>query len=196
MTTVYDQTTALTGTDDGDGNQNQNLRFVLPTALLSAASGTQCQLVFRWGTAEPSEAGAVTSCFFGQIGATEPNFAGDQVQVKFGGSASFSGSAAGVVTSDVFTLAQSFDNTKRYVCALHILSTAAGNSSAATVTGVDFWNRADVDQSSLTTPSIMTGPLANAAFLLEKVIITAAGGAAPVPPQIVLQIMRRQFVKR
>jgi hypothetical protein len=37
----------------------------------------------------------------------------------------------------------------------------------------------------------MTGPGANAAFLLEKVIVTAAGGAAPV-----LALPRRMFLKR
>jgi hypothetical protein len=179
MTTVYDQSASLTGTDDGDGNANQNLRFNLPTALLSAASGTQCQLEFRWGTAEGNEAGAVTSCWFGQSG-TAPQFTGDQVQVKFGGASGFSGSAAGVVTSDVFTLAQAWDNTKRYTCALHILSTANGNCSVATVTGVDLWNAVGVDNASATNPGGMTGPTANTAFFLEKVIVTAggAGGAA------------------
>lgn len=181
MTTVFDQSAALAGTTGGSGNDGICFRVVLSPSVLAAASGTQCQLTFLWGTTETSETGAVTTVYFGQAGASDPNFAGDQVQVKFGGNAGFDGSAAGVVTSDVFTLAQSFDATKKYVVAFHFLHTGAlhGTGATATVTGCDVWlnaGGATADSSSQTTPPGMSLGGSNSAFFLEKATVTASGG--------------------
>ncbi len=193
MTTVYDQATPLTGTDDGDTNGNINYRQVLATALLSAASGAQCQLVFRWGTAQGTVTGAMTSVWFGQSGATDPNFAGDQVQVKFGGASGVDSSPGGEVTSDIFTLAQNFNNTKKYTCAFHVLSTNGGAVATATVTGAALYGDGGAaDSSSQTTPSGLSILNANQAFFLEKVIITAAvSGAAPLQRPI---LFRPEFI--
>lgn len=243
MTIVFDQSSALAGTDDGGGNSNQNIRTVTAVALQTAFSGNQCQLVFLWGSAETAAAGVGTSAWFGQQGATSPDFAGDQVQVKFAGSASFasipsasftgtiastvltaatvtgtigvgatvtgagvtagttitsfgtgSGGAGtynlnasstvsvgesmtsvGLVTSDVFTLAQSWDATKRYVCAFHILTGQSGNVSIATVTGCNTWSGAGADDSSSTHSTTATSNTVNTIALMEKIIITASG---------------------
>lgn len=175
MTTVFDQSVALAGTDDGDGNQNLNIRVVLVTASLSAASGNQAQLVLLFGTACPTEVGSLTSVWFGQAGAADPNFAGDQVQVKFGGASTVNGSAAGVVTSDIFTLAQNWDNTKKYTLAFHFALTSAASVSIAPAGGALLFNLAGTDTSSSTNPGAMNGPTGDLVFL-EKIFITASGG--------------------
>src|SRR4029077_18862322 len=92
MTTVFDQSTALAGTDDGDGNSNVNVRVVIPASLQTAASGTQCQITLLFGTAEPTETPAIDSVWFGQKGASAPDFDGTQVQVKFSGGSTVNGS--------------------------------------------------------------------------------------------------------
>ncbi|WP_027554545.1 hypothetical protein [Bradyrhizobium sp. Cp5.3] len=178
MTIVFNAT-ALTGTDDGGGNSNENIRVVLVTANLSAATGNQCQLVFRFGTGCPTETGSITSVWFGQSGGTAPNFTGDQVQVFFGGAATINGSAAGVVTSDVFTLAQNWDNTKSYTCAFHYKNGSAATSSQHNLSfGNDqLWAGAGTDSSSQTAPTGLSGVTAD--YFLQQVIITAAGGAKP-----------------
>ena len=85
MTVVLDFSTDFAGSDDGNGNSNINLRQVFTPTYLTAASGNQCQLKFRFGhTAHTAEGTAVDAVWFGQS-TTAPNFNGDQVQVKFSG---------------------------------------------------------------------------------------------------------------
>lgn len=176
MTTVYDQSAILATTDDGGGNQNHNFRQFIPAAKLSSATGNQIQLVFLCGTNETSETPVVDEVWCGQGGVTEPNFTGDQVQIKFGGSASFNGSAAGVITSDVATLAQNFDNTKKYTVSWHIANAASGHMSSAALSTVNLWvDGGAASTASQTTPAGL-GEVADTAQFLEKIIITAAGG--------------------
>lgn len=66
--------------------------------------------------------GGIIGASFGQAGTTHPYvFTGDQVALTFSGSASVNQSAAGVVTSDQFTLAQTFNPaaTNGYVLAFY-----------------------------------------------------------------------------
>lgn len=174
MTVVFDDTSGLTGTDDGGGDGNTNNRVVIAAAGLSAATGTQCQLEFRCGTSCPTESGMITSVYFGQ-GGTAPNFTGTQVQVLFGGAATFNGSAAGVVTSDVFTLGETFDNTKPYTCAFHFKSGSAGHAAIVGNTNATLFFLAGTDNSSATTSAGMSSA-ATTLFMLEKITITAASG--------------------
>jgi hypothetical protein len=177
MTTVFDKISSLTGTDDGDTNGNFNFRVVLGPSVLSAASGTKCQIEFRFGTGEPTETPVFDTVYFGQQGASAPNFSGDQVHVLFGGSSSVNGSAAGVVTSDVFTLAQTWDNTKSYVCSFFCTIGKQANLSIANpVAGTQTWNLVTGNEASLTTPTAMT-LVDQVLVMLEKITIT--GAAAP-----------------
>jgi hypothetical protein len=188
MTTVFDQSGSMAGSDDGNTNSNRNFRVQFTSAILSAASGNLCQLTFLWGTAEGSEAGAVTDCWFGQQGATPPDFTGDQVQVFFSGSAGFNGSAAGVVTSDVFTLPQAWDNTKNYVCAYHILSTASANASHSILTGSNLYSDVGTTTSSQTHDASQALDSANSTFMVEKIVVTSGSVTSfPTTNAIVLK---------
>ena len=115
MTTVYDASSALAGTDDGNGNGGDTIRLVYPANFLTAVSGgNQVQVTFLWGTSETTETGALAEAWFGPISGAGADFDGTQQQLLFGGSASHNGSAAGVFTSDLLTLAANFDATKAY----------------------------------------------------------------------------------
>jgi hypothetical protein len=197
MTTVYDQSAILAGTNDGGGNGATNLRNVLAASLLSAATGTQCQLTFLFGNTEGTETPAIDTVYFGQKGASSPDFAGDQVQVFFGGSATMNGSASGVVVSDVFTLPQTWDNTKDYVVSWYTHTGQQGTVSFAALTGAVLWGSSvgppqtnQAGSNSLTSP---TNIVTNAAFL-EKIDITAATGTPTLPLTIGTSISKRRVI--
>ncbi len=183
MTIVYDVTSTLSGTDDGGGDANFNTRNVLNPGVLAAATGRKCQLEFRFGTACPTEALSMTSVYFGQGDTTDPsvdsNFNGNQVQVTFGGSGTMGGGAAKVMTSDMMTLGENFDNTKCYVIAFHV-SGASGMSWSTSVVGgfagpqtyVDNGGAGNPDTSASTVPgNNMHAHNANTVFFLEKITI-------------------------
>lgn len=197
MTLVFDKSASLAGTTDSDGNSNINIRQRVPKATLSAASGTACQLTLLFGTDCPTSL-ALNTLYFGQSdqGANSIKFSGDQVQVKFSGGATVNGGAALVVTSDQFTLAQSFDNTKDYLLATHFNNGTGASVSIATVSGMDLWvSTVGADESSVTNPTGSYTDFPNTLGLLEQITIISAGGGATVTstmPRFVLLKMEDQ----
>lgn len=84
MTVAYDQRGVMTG-DDGGGDHNSSFRIYLPSSVLSAASGNQCQVVFFWGVGTGASAGILLS-YIGKSGGTNNyDFTGDQAQVTWNG---------------------------------------------------------------------------------------------------------------
>lgn len=182
MTLVYDQSATMAGTDDGNGNQNLNNRLIIPVSALSPASGNQCQIKLLWGAnAHPAEGVSIDTMYFGQAGAANPNFAGDQVQVKFGGLATvgYNGVASSTVTSDIFTLAQNWDPTKKYIVAWHYNAATATSSGFANPAGFDFWGSSGADNSSQTTPAGMSDNGA-VLVLIDQIFITASSSGPPL----------------
>jgi len=175
MTAVFDKTSVLTGTDDGDSYSPTNLRIVVPASdLIAGIIGTACQLELRFGSLCPSTTGAISSMWFGQSGASPPNFTGDQVQVKFAGGASINGSGGAVIVSDIFTLAQPFDATKSYTCAFFIPGSPNFTSlSEGSVAGVTIYadTTTGSDTSSQTAPANQAVLLTNTDLFLEKISI-------------------------
>ena len=190
MTVVYDQSAALnpggSGTDDGNSDGNQNCRQIIPSSVLSAASGNQFQLRLRWGSAGGAETGTFTSMYFGKRSGTSGiNFTGDQVQVLVGGSGVINALAGNTVTdTDVLTLGSSYDNTSDYLLSFHFQNTSAAHVSVATVTGFNFENAAGADESSATNPALTYGPNADVLVLLELITITQSSVAPPLMGQI------------
>lgn len=181
MTVVFDQTSALTGTDDGNGNSNVNFRQVINSALLSTASGNQVRVTVRFGTAEGSETPAVDNMWISQAAASGNayNFDGNQVQVTFSGGSSINGSVAGVLVSDWVTLGAAYDSTKNYVLAFHCHSGAAFNSSNATLTNANLFFDPGASNSA-TTSVTLTQFVGSDLFFIEKIEIQASGGGTAV----------------
>lgn len=176
---VFDDTAYLFGTDDNGtvvSENNYNFRIIVgPSAFSAAGSQKTCQLEFRFGTLCTTVSKAIGSVYFGQAGTSLPNFAGDQVQVKFSGAATVNSSAAGVVLSDVFTLAQNFDVTKNYICAFFVASASVSLSTSPNDPNVTLWTDKGAvgsNQSALTVPTTASysSTASNLSFL-EKIII-------------------------
>lgn len=192
MTVVYDKSSILAGTDDGGGNGNQTMRQTLPPGTLSAAAGNQGQLVFLWGASEPTESNVCTGVWIGQA-ATAPAYTGNQVQVFFGGSASFSGSAGGVITSDIFTLGENWDNTKTYMVSWFFTNGSSTHLSIATLTGSTLYGALSLNIPGQTAGTNFGVLSSNSAAFVEKLFITAvsAGGAPLTIPFINKPLMGR-----
>lgn len=177
---VFDDTAYLLGTDDNGTTttENQfNFRMVLaPGAFAKVGGQAKCQLEFRFGTLCGTVASAISSVYFGQQGAVTPNFAGDQVQVKFSGAAAMNGSAASVVVSDVFTLAQTFDPTKTYVCSFFVGASNVSLSTTPNDANVTYWTDAggaaanQASQTNVASIVSYTSTIGKLSFL-EKVIV-------------------------
>lgn len=178
FTVVYDVTSALIGTDDGDTDATINFRQVIPSSNLSSATGNKCKLEIRFGTLCPTESGTITGMYFGQKGATAPNFTGNQVQVTFSGAGTIDGGAAKVMTSDVLTLGENWDNTKDYVFSIHFKTGSTASFSVSTlgaVTGpTTYLDGGGADTSSLTVPGNgMALHDTNVVFFVEKISISS-----------------------
>lgn len=187
-TTVFDQTTALAGTDDGGGNTNLNLRQVIPAALLSAAVGTQIRVTVAFGSAEGSELPAVDDFWVGQQGGAATDFNGHQVQCTFSSGVPINGSAGGVITSDWITLGEAYDNTKAYVFAFHGNVSASFHMATAVVTGAQiYWEfPGNVSSSSSTTASLGNTTANTLSFIQKIEIQSSGGGSVNLMPQICL----------
>lgn len=188
MTIVFDGS-SNDATDDGNGDEGVEWRVVF-TSGLASASGNQAQVSFRSGNT--SAAGAtptVSGAWIGRgAGAGSTSFTGNQVQLKFGGSAGFNITASGqTTTSDVVTLGENFDNTKDYIVSFRFTSgtnAASTTISGATFTGVNsnFLGGSTAGDEGNTNPqSAMTGQASVLQFL-RQVFITggAKGGTLPL----------------
>jgi hypothetical protein len=186
MTIVFNQTTLLTGTDDGGGDGNITLRQTLAAALLSSAIGNKITVSVLAGTSNPASTQMFTNMFIGQAaaGATgaAPSFTGNQVRVTWSGVNTLTLGAAGTATSDAITLGENWDNTKNYIVAWDTPSVSSQHQSFATLTNgtLSFAAlNAGVNSASVTTVSGFT---ANASVLqfISELIVTAA--LAPLVP--------------
>lgn len=179
MTVVFDGSSALAGTDDGNGNQNFNMRQLITAAALSSASGTQMRVTVLWGTGEGTETPGADAFWGGQSAQNgTAHFSGNQVQFTFSGSTSINGSAAGTVVSDWMTLGETYDNTKEYCFAVHFSGTHA-NISLATDANCRQTGSSTLGAStaSQTTPSPdMDFSNSNTVSFISKIEIQAAGG--------------------
>lgn len=159
-----------------------NVRQVLAPAVLTAQAGcnqVRVSFLFFGG----GQGYAIGKCFIGQMGASAPNFAGDQAQVTFNGGAdtfiSLTTNAAFV--SDWVTLPQNWDATKSYVVAFFI-SFVPGNIAATLgfLTGADAYSETTtgVDSSGTT---VMPGSIGfSPGFLFTISKIEVQPGAAPI----------------
>lgn len=139
MTTVYDQSGILTGTDDGNGNGGLTLRVLVHTAGLATATGTTATITIRFGTLEPAESAVITAMYCGQSAAASLDYTNVPSRVTFGGLNTINGSAAGVVTSDVITLPEAYDHTKGFLISFDVAVGKNCNFSVAADTNTDFW---------------------------------------------------------
>jgi hypothetical protein len=182
ITTVYDKSATLAGTDDG-GSTNLNARVYFPASLLSAASGNQIRITALFGSGQAASVAQITSMWVGQrIGGNNYDFTGDQVQMLFGGVGTIDDTTGGgqVVVSDFVNLAQNWDNTKDYVIAFHGNSNHQFNACQATVTGNIQYFQVGADSSSANTFSPL-GNNANTAFFIEKIEIQGAAASPGAP---------------
>lgn len=116
MTVVYNQTALMAGTNDGDLNNGQNYRVSIPASVLGAASGNQMRVSMMWGTLATAVGNGITSMWMGQRGATDPDFSGNQVQVKWGGSGTLNSAlgascTSGTIAATVLTVAGTLTGT-------------------------------------------------------------------------------------
>lgn len=155
-TIVFNDTANLTNNYGGPPSQT-NVRVVIPSSSLTAASGSHIavQFLFNGGGDGGYTVGTV---YIGQSGGTAPNFTGDQVQVTFsGGSSTFSSlTTATSVTSDVIALAQAFDNTKSYTIAFHMPAIGGNFGGTLAFSAASNYQLAGADNSSSTTSAGMT----------------------------------------
>lgn len=153
MTVVFDQSSVLT---NNSSFSLQNNRAVIKTPVLSPASGcNQIRVTYLFLTGGTGGY-AVGSHYVGQMGGSAPDFAGDQVQLLFGGNPTFSSPAvAASVTSDWVTLAQNFDATVQYVVSFFIPSIGGNLASGLGFSSTDMWTEtaSHTDSSSQTSAS-------------------------------------------
>lgn len=199
VTTVFDASATLAGTDDGNGNGNFNLRQLFAPAAFGAATGDQIRFTFLFGTGEGTEAAAIDAVYVGQKTTTaiasaslDTIFTGNQVQVTVGGSTSINGSASGVVTSDWITLGEAFDPTKGYMVSWHGASGKNCNVSLATFsnTAQTFCSTSGGSTASLTVAVPSFDQLnASSASLISKIEIQASGPPPTPGPGGTLSMM-------
>jgi hypothetical protein len=118
-TTVFGPRT-LGGSDSGWAGYTVVVQ--LPAALLSAASGSQVRLTMNYGNVGN---GTTVKVYFGQAaGAGDTyDFSGTQVNILFSGVDFVGSGAAANPVSDWITLGESYDESVRYLVAIHNVST-------------------------------------------------------------------------
>lgn len=177
--TVFDQTSSLVGSDDGDGNSDITIRQVIPASALSAGVGgeTQFRVTVLFGTGQPTVTAAVTDVFGGR-GAASGNawsFQNAPTRVTFSsGSSSINGSASSSQISDWVTLPETFDNTKPFVIAYHCSATVQMNQSLAGPVGYLAPFESGNDASTQTTGGGYTANVNTLVFIAKIEIQTAS----------------------
>lgn len=143
---VWTQTFSQSLTGNSTGWLNYNLRQVLNSSLLST-SGTAARLTLTC----PVGGCSIDALYIGHqaLSGNPYDFDGGQVQVKVGGSGSFSvGSASSVLTDSI---AFALDHTKNVVIAMHFNgSSAIGVGSAS---GATYYYALTANEASATIPS-------------------------------------------
>lgn len=184
QTTVYNQAGVLT--NSWGGNSLGNQRIVIPASLLTAATGNKISVSFLFFG---GGSGGITTgtAYIGQAGATDPNFTGDQIQLTFSGSGTFSSPATAVaVTSDFVTLAQPFDVTKKYIVSFFLGSISGSFGGTLGFSSTDAWadTTSHVDDSSLTVPSPAMTKSAGFLLMVSQMQVQSSGGAVVRMPLI------------
>lgn len=140
-----------------------NVRQLLPAGS-GGVSGKMIKV-----TLSPPATGSNTSIaaiYVGHPGGSLPNFSGNQVQLKFGGSSSVVLTAGGpTVTSD--PVAYDYDHTKTLLGAFYISAGDAGSASPAA--SFVRYVKSGSDESSSTTVSGYGGGTSNVLFTVSKV---------------------------
>lgn len=189
VTTVFDASATLAGTDDGNGNSNVNFRQVIKHNVLSAATGNQVRITVLFGSSEGTENPAVDDLWFGQLNPTTfTAFDGNQVHVTF--PTALNGAASQSYVSDWVTLGQNWDNTQDYLAAFHATNGASCHTSFASQANADQWG-----DSGGSSTSSQTNPLSFILFntgaiaFIAKIEIQAAGPPPTPGPGGTLSMM-------
>jgi len=173
FTTVFDRTTQMAGTDDGDGDQQVWTRLrIAASSWSTAAAGTSVRITILWGASSPTVTNALVSLWFGQAGASKGDFTGDQISLTC---TSNNSSAAGTATC-TGTLAQNFDNTKDYVASYMLAQTGSMSVAETNTAGATLYigtSASDVaGTTTMPTELASNGDTA----LVEKIEIDVSGG--------------------
>ena len=185
MTTVFTETFAAGG-DTSRGSENE--RQIFPASVLGAATGNQVRVSFLTHGADIGSY-VFGPCWIGQSGGSAPNFAGDQVQLKFGGADTFNIPTANPATtvSDFSTLAQAWDNTKSYTVSW-LLGSIGGSANLPFhfTTGPDFWGSGSgsttTSTANQTAPAGLTLQFSGLDFLVTLIEVQAGGSGGGMPP--------------
>jgi hypothetical protein len=182
--TVYNETSILTGTDDGGGNAGLTFRQVIPSSQLAPGAGgeTQFRVTILFGTSAVALTGAIHSMHGGR-GAPSGNaysFASTPTQITFSGAntANCSGAAATLV-SDWVNLPESFDATKPFVVAFAPIASGNFHASVATLTGAALWFTTGVDDGTQSPSGYVSDGAVIA--LVTKIEIQGVAAAPFVP---------------
>jgi hypothetical protein len=172
MAIIFDISSSLTNNDGGNDN-GFNWRQVLKPSGLSAYTGTLVRVTYKWGSACSSSSVTFKSSI-GLKGGTEPNFAGDQVPIKFNGGNTISVGPLVSVVSDIIVLPQAFDNTKDYVVASWLSNTAPATVSFTTSADANEvqWGASvlsSTDDSNATTPTVTLNNVGNFAAVVATI---------------------------
>lgn len=177
MTVVF-TTSAMNGTDDGDGDAltNQGLNF--PPSVLSAAAGAnQFRLTLLFGTACP--AGLAISDMWGgrEAASGSLDYDGNQAQVTVSGSTNISsGGASSVVVTDWSTFGggQTWDNTKGFVVRFFFPAGTLASYAFGTVGAVTFgFATGVVSNAGVTSPGY--GASATTDVLITQIEVQTSG---------------------
>lgn len=137
MTTAWDVSATLPGTNFNFGPPPSSMRCVILTADLTPVSGAnQMRFTFIWGTSAATNAAAITAVYSGIGVATSftanwADYASTPTQVTFGGSGTMASSSGGTVVSDWITLPANYDSTKTLVTGWFSPTTGEANYSLA-----------------------------------------------------------------
>ena len=192
--TIFNQ--ANTNTNDSGGDQSGNFRMLFPTDSFTFANsivGTQGKILVTWGNNCPTIANCMLNMYVGQqntLATTSgPSFRGDQVPVTFSGAQTLSSSLGTTVTSDVFTLAQNWDNTSPYIVSMYF-----GNFPTFTVNQVHVsnailsFNVNAVNESGVTTPT-ETYSTGNNDWFVTGIEIFGVANTFPAPLPLLVNLL-------
>lgn len=192
MTVVF-TTSALTGTDDGDGDSNLNTRIVFQSGTLSAAAGAnQFRVTFLYGLHCPVESISIDGAAGGRgAGSGSQNYDGNQAQLlAVGGSSTFAGGPALSFTTDWATFGggQTFDNTKDFVVAFHQANGSASSTAFVSTTNLTFFFDVGADN-SLSTVGGLTNVFNNLDVMITSIEMQVGGTPVTVLSKTALMPM-------
>lgn len=188
QTTVYNP--GGQGGDDGAGDAGISFRVYLPSGvLISAGAGsTQFRITVLGGSANAANTTTVGTFWFGRAAsASTLNFNGNQVEITWGGSTTFTNTGVNswTQTSDFMNFAggETFDPTQNYILAFFFSgANQAVSQSTYTVSGAEFqFNNNFSDTSGNTNAGTGWSPVSNTVQLLDTIQVQGGSGPVVVP---------------